>query len=464
MSIIQFLRILMARRWIILGCLVGVTLIALAVGSRLPERYPASARVMLDVIKPDPVTGSIIASQFVRGYTRTQTELIKDYRVAGEVVDRLKIAERPEAKEMFAKQKDFTGDIRRFMAQKIIDRTEAGMISGSNILEIQYEAANPDVAKTTVGAIRDAYIDASLRFRTDSAGRTADWFRQQAEKAQAELVKAETAKSNFERANGLVMGAGGGDAETSKLQGLQQALLAARTSTGAQEIRMVQTEGNSGLVESVRAQLAATEDALQQASAKLGTAHPTYLALQQRRSSLQAQLSREIAASRALGGNVANAARRSVSQIEAEYNAQKAKVLGMKDKLDQLGALQREVDLRRSQYERAAARTADLKLQADVDETGLVPLGASTGSASPSFPNMPLIGALAALGGLTLGLVIAIVIELLGRRVRGSEDMIAAAKVPVLAIIADAQPSPFRDWVRKLLTRGRTNDALQPAQ
>ncbi|QXQ08296.1 exopolysaccharide biosynthesis protein EpsF [Sphingosinicellaceae bacterium] len=464
MSLIQFLRILIARRWIILGCFLSVTVIAMAVASRLPERYPGAARVMMDVIKPDPVSGAVIATQFVRGYTKTQTELIKDYRVAGEVVDKLGIATRPEAIAEFNAKSDGSTDIRRYFAQKVIDHTDAKLVENSNILEITYEAANPMVAKNTVSAIRDAFIDASLRFRTDSAGRTADWYRQQAEKAQVSLVAAETTKSNFERANGLVMGAGGVDAETAKLQGLQSALLSARSSAGQQDFQLAQTMGNSGMVESLKMQLAAADEQIQLAGERLGSANPNYQALLQRRTLLQRQLAKETAVSRATGGSAQSASRRNVAELESEYNAQKAKVLSSKDKLDKLGALQREVDLRRSQYERAAARTADLKLEADVDETGLVPLGAAVSSGSPSFPNIPMIALLSAFGGLALGLIAAIGVELLGRRVRGSEDLIAAAKVPVLAIIADAARSPFRDWVRKRLTRRRNNDALLPAQ
>lgn len=464
MSLMQFLRILIARRWIILGLFLGITATALLVAWRLPQRYPASARVMLDVIKPDPVTGSVIATQFVRGYTKTQTELIKDYRVAGDVVDRLGIVNKPEAIRIFQNESDGSEDIRRFWAQKIIDRTDAHLVENSNILEISYEAVNPAVARNTVSALRDAYIDASLRFRTDSAGRTADWYRQQAEKAQIALVAAETAKSNFERANGLVMGAGGVDAETVKLQGLQQALLSARGAAGQQEFQVASTAGNSGIVESLKMQVATVDDQIQQAGERLGPSNPVYIGLLQRRTLLQRELAKETAAARATGGSAASASRRTIAQLESEYAAQKAKVLGSKDKLDQLGALQREVDLRRTQYEKAAARTADLKLEADVDETGLVPLGVAVGDGTPSFPNIPLIGTLAAFGGLVLGLIVALGVELLGRRVRGSEDLAAAAHVPVLAIIADAARSPVRDWFRRVLSRRRNTDALQPAQ
>ena len=460
MSFIQFLRILMARRWIILASLVSCTVIALAIASRLPERYPAKARVMLDVIKPDPVTGAVIATQFVRGYTKTQIELIQDYRVAGEVVDRRGTAKTPAVIEAWQAETGGSPDIRRWLAQRIIENTDAGIVEGSNILEITYEAANPELARTTVGAIRDAYMEASLRFRTDAAGRTADWYRQQADKAQLALVAAETEKSNFERENGLVMGAGGVDAETAKLQGLQSALLTARGAQGQQEFSAAQTVGTSGMVENLKMQLATADDQLQQAGERLGTSHPTYQALVQRRQLLQRQLSSESASARSSGGGGAAASRRSIAGLDAEYRAQKALVLGMKDKLDQLGALQREVELRRSQYEKAAERTADLKLQADVNETGLVPLGDPVGTGTPSFPNIPLIGVMAVFGGLLLGLMLAIGVELLGRRVRGSEDLAAAARVPVLAVIAGTRPSPIREWFRGRFSRNGAVDLV----
>ena len=464
MSFISFLRILLARWWIIVGSLVVCTIVAVGVGSQLTPRYPATARVMLDVIKPDPVTGAVIATQFMRGYTKTQMELIKDYRVAGDVVDRRGLLKNPAVTERWRVATGGDGDIRRWLAQGIVDRTDAKLVEGSNILEITYEAPNPDIAREVVGAIRDAYIDASLRFRTDAAGRTADWSRLQADKAQAALVAAEGAKSSFERANGLVMGSGGVDAETAKLGGLQSALLAARGSTGQQEFAAAQSAGSSSMVESVRMQLASNEDSLQQAGERLGVAHPTYQALIQRRALLQRQLSSELAKAQSTSGGAAATSRRTIAELEGEYNRQKALVLGARDKLDQLGALQREVDLRRTQYEKAAERTADLKLEADVNETGLVPLGDPVGSGTPSFPNMALITSLAMLGGLVFGVIIAISVELLGRRVRGSEDLAAAARVPVLAVIAGARRSPLREWVRHQLDRRNGGRTLQPAQ
>lgn len=78
-------------------------------------------------------------------------------------------------------------------------------------------------------------------------------------------------------------------------------------------------------------------------------------------------------------------------QGRAALERQKSKVIGQRDQVERLRQLQAEVDLRRAQFEKAAARTAELRQEAEVGETNLVPLGSAVTPQSPSFPNMPLI-------------------------------------------------------------------------
>lgn len=465
MSIAQFLRILMARRLIIFALLVIGSIVGVTVAMLLPPRFPAKARILMDVIKPDPVSGQVISSSFVRGYTSTQIELITDYRVAGDVVDRLGWQNNPARVADFDKNSNGTEDFRRYEARKLIAQTDANLVEGSNILEISYYAGNPILARTVVTALRSAYIDASLRLRTDAAGKSADWYVDQAKKAQSSLASAEAAKSAFERTNGIVMAPGGADSETMKLEAMQSAMLAARSSAGMVD-NSNQQATQTGPVEQIKAQINAVDDTIAQASQKLGTAHPAYIGLVERRAILQSQLARATAAARTYGGSAYSSLRSNATRLEADVNAQKAKVLGLKPQLNELAQLQREVDLRRSQYERAAARAADLKLEADVSETGLVPLGDAVVSGVATFPNKPLIAAAGFFVGLVLGICAAVLTELLSRRVRGPEDLASASKVAVLAVIANA-PSP--GMRRRILNMFRPANrsstvGLQPAR
>jgi uncharacterized protein involved in exopolysaccharide biosynthesis len=464
MSPIQFLRILMARWWIVMVTFVTCVVVAVGVAKILPERYPARARVLLDLVKPDPVTGQMITSGLARGYIKTQIEIIGDYRVTGQVVDQLGWATNPAVVAAWQADTGGEGDIRRWAGERIAANTSAGIVEGSNILEIVYESPNADDAKQIASLLREAYIAASLQFKTDGAGRTAAWYREQAEAARKVLIAAEDAKNRFEQANGLVITAGGTEAESTKLSSLQQALVAAQSGEASQQFQASVAGSTSSVVDSLKVQLATLNDQIEQAAEKLGTEHPSYKSGIARRNLLMKQLATETAAARSAGAMQSRASRQTVAELQAQYDAQKAKVLGMKNTLDQHAQLQREVDLRRTQYEKAAARTADLQLESNVSESGLVMLGDATGGEERSFPIWRNILALASAFGLGLGIVIAVLTELYARRIRGPEDLRFAAKVPVLAVIADTRPSPLRDRLRRLLGSRDDDASMQPAQ
>lgn len=466
MSIIQFLRILFVRRWIIMVTLVTCVVVAVATAKSLPERYDARARVILDVVKPDPVTGQMLGGPAVRSYVKTQTELIQDYRVAGDVVDRAGWLQNPSVIAAWQADTGGVGDMRRWAAQRIINSTNAGMVDTSNILEITYEGPNPEVAKSIVSMLRDAYIDASLRFRTDSAGRTADWYREQADRAQKALIASETTMSKFEKDNGIVMGPANIEAETSKLASLQGAVMSARTGASEQEYQAVRQATTSPVVDQLKVQMATLNDQIEQAGERLGIEHPSYKAMLSRRTMLNSEIARESSAARAAGAAQSGSSLQSIAKLESEYTAQKALVLGMKDKLNELGQLQREVAQRRDQYEKAAARTADLRLQANLSESGLVVLGDAMANGRPSFPNWPIIFGLAFGLGTALGIVIAIITELMDRRVRGTEDLVFASKAPVFAVVAELDTRPWWERFRRQFIgkKSRVAPEWQPAQ
>jgi uncharacterized protein involved in exopolysaccharide biosynthesis len=326
------------------------------------------------------------------------------------------------------------------------------MVDFSNIMEITYTSNDPANSRSVAAMLREAYIDATLRFRTDSAGRTAEWYRDQAEKARRQLLAAEANKSAFEKANNLVLLPSGVDPESAKLQALQEALMAARGTASQAQMQSALSVQGSNQVDQINSQLADTNNQIEVALQRYGTAHPTYKALVSRREALQKELARETAKARTIGGGVSTFAQGNINQLTADYNTQKQRVMDMQDTINQLQKLQREVAAAQERYDKASQRTADLRLEADVSESGLVVLGDVIGSEKPSFPNMPLIAGLSVVFGLLLGVVIALVAELLARRVRGAEDLAFASKAPVLAVIVENR-KPSGGWWQRLMGR-----------
>jgi len=432
-NLVQFLNILWARRNIILAAIAACFLTALAISQIVPPRYVGSARVMMEIVKPDPVTGELISGQVMRGYIATQQQLVKGYETAVRVVRQLGWATNPAFVNDYQSETGGRGvDIESWLAKRIIDSTEAKLVEGSNILEIDYKATDPEVARAVAGMIRTAYIESSVDDRRTSAQRTLAWYRDQTDRAKAALEAAEAERTKFAKENGIVLQPGNIDLETSKLQQLSSAAAAAQATPTF--------SAGPAIASPSAAQLDAINQQISQAANTLGPNHPTYQALLRQKSVIEAQVAREgaISGPRVVGGNA-----------EGAFEAQKARVIAQSAELDKLAQMQRQIELRREEYLKYAQRASELRLESDIGETNLEPLGEPIAPDQPEFPNMPLIifGSLAL--GAALGVLIALMVELLNRRVRSEADLETAVGAPVLAVVG--VPAPAKPGIASAL-------------
>ena len=451
MSLAQFLAILVARRWMIVAAvcasLVGAALVVMIV----PPRYTASTRVLLNLIKPDPVTGQVIGGQFAQAYTQTQTALIKDIGVAGAVVDDLHWSSDPTMLARYAVPGD-PDAARHRMAQLIIDHTDAKLIQGSNIMEISYTGWSPEAAKAIADSIRRQYMQAAVSVKRQSAAESADWYQERADAAQRLLTMAETAKTEFEREHDIIMQDDKNDVDSERL-----AALSGAASAPAVSPIMPYTSATSPAA----TELATVEAQLALASRTLGASNPVMIQLRQKRDVLTQQVAEERRAASAAGAaasSIANESGAAARQLEA----QKARVLANRDNLTKLRQLQSEVDVRRDQYVKAAQAAADLRAQSTTDDAGVTVLNNAVAPEQPSFPNGPLIffGSLAL--GLALGILAALLTELMNRRIRTARDLEDFVDgVPLLAVVGSASVHPNGGWWRRIrLPRRRSEEAL----
>lgn len=458
MNLIQFLRIFWARKWLILGSMLTCLVVAVTVASFLPKRYPGTARLMLDTIRPDPVTGIGVGGRDARDFIRTQLEFIRDERVAGGAVDRLGLVNDPATIAAYAASgfTDEDGGIRRWVTNQIRERTNAQVV-GSSILEIIYEGPTPESAKAVAGALRDSYVAETLRLKTDTAGRTSGWYREQADRTKRDLEALEARRTAFMRENNIVLTGppGSPDSETAKLVSLQEALASSKAALGQQQVAISAASATNPAADAIRIQLAAIEEEIARLSEQLGPSHPTYRAAIARRNIVQQQLNNALRQQGVASTVIANASRDAAQRLEAEIAAQDQIVMARKPLLEQLTLLDREVDLKRQQYEQEIARSAALGQQAAVQETSFVILGDPQSSRTPSYPQIGLVALLASGVGLGLGLLASLLLEFVGRRVRGVEDLSYATAAPVLATITDRQPSALKHVVQRLLGRRR---------
>lgn len=440
MSIFQFLTILWAYRW-----LTAATTIATLVGAFIallivPPSYEAKTRVMLNTLRPDPVTGEVIANANSRTYMATQMELIRDYDVAGQAVDTLGLASSPQYIQQYRAAKNNDVDIRRWVSQKVIDRTEVGAVSGTNILEISYRATTPGEAKAMADNLRNAYLDNALQSRRKEATKAADWYTQQATQEQASLNAADAAKTAYEKANGIVMQGDNSDVDTARLRALS-----GQGGVGGGMIAIAPPSAAS-------IELAALDSQISQASQSLGPNHPQMQAMRARRGVVSRIAAQDASAAARAASNAAGAG---AGALDAAVRAQTSRVIAKREQIERLNQLQAEVNLRREAFNKSMMRIVELRKEAGIADTGISSLGDAVTPQQPKFPNKPLVygGSLGL--GVGLGLVLSVLIEMFGRRVRSAEDLRSTLDVPLLAIIATrptrtaASTRPSLNWLRR---------------
>ena len=192
-----------------------------------------------------------------------------------------------------------------------------------------------------------------------------------------------------------------------------------------------QMAGAPAAASAAAGQLAQIDAQIAGAAKTLGPNNPQLLAMQRQRAAVASAAAQEAAAARA-------AAPRSVSSgpsAIAMYQEQQQKVLARRDKVNEAQSLGVDVAVLRDQFNKAAARAAELQQQASSTESGITLLGSAVAPSRPTFPNIPLI-IFGSLGmGLALGIMTALVVELLSRRIRGIDDL-EYVGVPVIGVMS----------------------------
>ena len=417
MSITQFFRILWARRMLIVLSTVGCLVLAGIAALVLPPRYEATSRVMLDIVKPDPVTGEAISSQWARAYVSTQVQLIQDYRVAERVADEAGWTQSPEMQAEYqdsGAQNDI--DFRRWLAQRLIDRVEVTPVPATNILDIVVTSQSPEMAAQLADLVRKVYVETTLESRREAAQRNAEWFNGQTSEVREELATAEKNKNDYEREHGVFITPDNIDTDTARLTALAGSAPAASITAGG------------GGVSPSAAQLAQIDAAIASASRTMGPNHPALQQLQRQRSAIAQAAASEQAAMRPASSG---------PSLESLYSEQQARVLRNAGAADEARRLATDVAVLRDQYRSTAARAAALEQEAQSTESGLTLLGDAVIPQSVTFPNYPLMLIAGLVAGLGLGIVATLGLELLWRRVRSVEEL-RIFNVPVLGAMAEA--------------------------
>lgn len=470
MTFQQFLQILSARWKVVLLMLLGVVATTVTVSLLLPKQYAASTAILVDVKSPDPIMGMLMPTQVMPSYMATQIDIIQSERVARRVVKMLKIEQNPAAIEQWREDTEGKGTIEGYYAELLLKKLDVKPSRESNVINVSYEGTEPRFAATIANAFAQAYLDTTLELRVNPARQNASFFDERTKALREKLEAAQTRLSKYQQEHGIVAADERLDVENARLQELSSQLVAIQALRADTQSRQA-LSGNAEilpdvlqnpLVQGLKADVVRNESKLKEMSTRLGPNHPQYRQAQAELAEMRERLAAEMG--RVVGGvgnsNRVNLARE--AEIRSALNAQRQKVLAIKQQRDELNVLQRDVENAQRGFEMTSQRLTQTSLESQIQQNNIAVLNPAAEPVEHSSPKLVLNTLLAIFLGTLLGVGTALLLELFSRRVRSADDIVEALNLPVLGYLDANDARSGKRRRRVALPRVHT-DRMLPA-
>jgi succinoglycan biosynthesis transport protein ExoP len=477
MKLTQLIGIVWARRWLFIIVLTSTIGAATAFSLLKSKTYLAEVAVLVDAKNVDPVTGTALPQQMQSSVQATQADVISSHNVALKVVDKLQLAADPEAQRQFSEDGEEAGSIRDWLADKLRDKLTVRSSRDSNVISLDFEGRSPELAAQIANAFAEGYIQASLELRIDPAKRQAVWFDDQVQGLRKALESAQKRLSDYQQQRKIVGTDDRLDVENAKLNEISSQLVVAQGAMYDAESRQKQMSqalqrdqleelpdilGN-GLLQSLKADLVRAESKLAQVSQRYDRNHPENVSAAAEVQTLKSKLAAEIGTVQGSINQAAQLSRGRVAEAQQALEAQKQKVLALKQQRDGLDVLNREVENAQRAYDAGMQRTNELRLTSRLDQTNIAVLNPATPPAKPAGPKVLRNILLAVLAGAILGAAAALALELIDRRVRSSADLLRLSDAGALVVLAEIRDLSLAKPVKPRRRRARPAvPAIQP--
>lgn len=441
------LAIIWARRRLVLGTCLLAVLAALVASLVMPRQYTASASIVVD-IKSDPISGMSLPDTSSASNMANQIEIMRSDRVAQRVVRALPRDRLRAAHERWRRDADGKPPFEQHYGSLLRRDLSARVQPGSNIIVIGYTGSDPEMTAELANAFAKAYIETTVEMRVEPAREYAGWFDERLSSLRDALATAQRRLSDYQREKGIVAFDERYDQEMTRLSALSEKLAAVQS----ERVETASRERNTGsalspdvidnkVIQNIKSELLRIEAQLAQIAAEVGPSHPRRQQLEAQAAGLRQQIEAE---TRIVSGAAALASKVSAEQeaaLRALVDAQKKRVLELLPEHDEISVLMKDVESAKRAYDAVARRRDQINLESKSEQANVHILNPASVPDTASRPK-PLANLLAALfGGLGLGVILALGLESLDRRVRSITDLTEVDDIPVLGVL---RPSPPR--------------------
>ncbi|HVZ08232.1 GumC family protein [Rhodopila sp.] len=442
--------------WIMLR---QVTPLYTASGSLIYEPAVFTLREMQSILRTDPTTDAIMASQ---------AELLQSLHIAQSVAERGNLYTSAEFNPALrrpgtlARLKRSLGDLLGMDTEPIpeqpvygptLDRAReqtmmavrtalhATPIHASHVIEVSFTAQDPLTAAAAVNNAMDVYIKDQYRAKHILVDRASRLLDEQARILRDNVQKLESDVAAYRSRHGLSRGMHA-SSDSEEITHLTEDLVKARSDLASANGRLDAARGNAGAaalaaispsVVSLRTQLERLAAQIQSQQTRLGGAHPEAQGLSRQYAeadrALKAETARVIAATEAEQHTAAER----VAALEAQFRmAQEEEARTAREEIP-LDAMSRDLSAERAQLQAVLERQQQTAQQAAVESSEAHEISQALPPTQPSSPRTVPVMAAASAGGVFLGLMLVYVLHLADSTLRSGDEIRTVTGLPCFA-------------------------------
>ncbi len=433
---------------------VAVIVLAAVVIKFLPKTYTATATLIVDPGKNDPlaVNSNVQNDQQLMGYVATQLELMQSPVILMRVVDKLELTKDKHFTSGFNGQGNEA--LREYAEKNLADAVKVDIGRGGELLYVTASARESVQAADLANAIADTYMEEEKSRLSGPAGERAKLYAEDLAQLRAKVAAAQDKLSAYLQQNGITelptsTDPNSKDTETQGLKSLEEKLLDAQNMRRALEAKSAGQQSvadealASQVIQGLKTKIADQQIQLAQLSGTYGAQHPKVIEVKRQLALTNQELAKEL---NALSENTATQLQRA-RELENKYAQavaqQRTKVMTLRDEQGQGAKLMLELESAQSVYKRALDGY-DRILFASSDkysDVGLVSRATTpVKAASPNKVKLMMLGIVA---GLALGLGLPFLYEMFfNRRLRCADDIERSFGIPVLAQFDSYRAAP----------------------
>lgn len=464
MNLLQLLLILKARYKVILITFLITVTTATIVTLFLPKNYTATTSLLLNYKGMDPVTGMVLPAQLMPGYMATQNDIIQSRNIALKVVSQLGLDKSEQAQLQFS-QSNGSGDIKNWLANLLLNNLVVRPSKESSVIEISFKSADPNFATVIANSFAENYQQTSIQLKVAPAQQAAGYFGQQIKTLRDDLEKAQSRLSAYQEEKGITNPEQNLDIENMRMNELSAQLSMVQVASIDSQSRSSNAQRSaldspdivsSPTMQGLKSESARADAKLAELGQRLGKNHPAYKSAEGEALKIRSQVNEEAQRLTNSIGNSASINQQRESQLRAQVEIQKRKVLNLNRLRDEMSVMQKDVEVAKKAMDAVTQRYSQTSIEGQSNQSDIAILNPAIPPTSPSSPKLFVNVVLGAFVGMVLGLGFGFLAELLDRRVRGRDDISIILGVPVFAVIEGNSSKTNQNLLlgqaRKLLT------------